>query len=61
MSEELENFYSQNRFRSADTVANIYDNSANAKMLFNTTLPISQVEKNLQAYGGVLQVLMNLP
>ena len=52
MSEELENFYRKNRIRSADSVANIYDDPANAKMLFNTTLPISQVEKNLQAYGG---------
>ena len=52
MAEELENFYRQNRIRSADSVANIYDDPANAKMLFNTTLPISQVEKNLQAYGG---------
>ena len=53
MSEELENFYRQNRIRSADSVTpNVFDDPANAKMLFNTSLPISQVEKNLQAYGG---------
>ena len=53
MAEELENFYRQNRIRSADSVApNVFDDPANARMLFNTTLPINQVEKNLQAYGA---------
>ena len=53
MSEELENFYRQNRIRSADSVApNVFDDPANARMLFNTSLPISQVEKNLQSYGA---------
>ena len=53
MAEELENFYRQNRIRSADSVApNVFDDPANARMLFNTSLPISQVEKNLQSYGA---------
>jgi len=53
MSEELENFYRDRRLYGADSVApSVFDDPANAKMLFNTSLPISQVEKNLQAYGG---------
>ena len=53
MSEELENFYRARRLYGADTVApSVFDDSANAKMLFNSSLPISQIEKNLQAYGG---------
>ena len=54
--EELENFYRENRIRQAQSVApTVFDDPANAPTFFGSSLPIGQVERNLQAYGGRLE------
>jgi hypothetical protein len=54
--EELENFYRENRIRQAQSVApTVYDDPANAPTFFGSSLPIGQVERNLQVYGGRLE------
>ena len=53
--EELENFYRENRIRQAQSVApTVFDDPANAPTFFGSSLPIGQVERNLQAYGCLL-------
>ena len=58
--EELENFYRENRIRQAQSVApTVYDDPANAPTFFGSSLPIGQVERNLQAYGDRLTPAYN--
>jgi hypothetical protein len=58
--EELENFYRENRIRQAQSVApTVYDDPANAPTFFGSSLPIGQVERNLQAYGDRLTPTYN--
>ena len=53
MSEELENFYRDNRIRQAQSVApTVFDDPANAPTFFGSSLPVNQVARNLQVYGG---------
>ena len=53
MSEELENFYRDNRIRQAQSVApTVFDDPANASTFFGSSLPVNQVARNLQVYGG---------
>jgi hypothetical protein len=58
--EELENFYRENRIRQAQSVApTVFDDPANAPTFFGSSLPIGQVERNLQAYGDRLTPAYN--
>ena len=51
--EELENFYRENRIRQAQSVApTVFDDPANAPTFFGSSLPVNQVARNLQVYGG---------
>ena len=54
----LERFYNQNRIRQADSLNNysIYSDPQLASTIFNSSVPLSQLEKNLrQSKGGTLE------
>ena len=56
MATDLENFYRENRIREADTVDNIYNDPKYASTIFNTSVPLNQLEKNIkQSKGATLE------
>ena len=56
MATELENFYRENRIREADTVDNIYNDPKYASTIFNSSVPLNQLEKNIrQSKGATLE------
>ena len=56
MATDLENFYRENRIREADTVDNIYNDPKYASTIFNSSVPLNQLEKNIrQSKGATLE------
>ena len=54
MATDLENFYRENRIREADSVNNIYNDPRYASTIFNSSVPLSQLEKNIQQSQGYM-------
>ena len=54
MATELENFYRDNRIREADSVNNIYNDPRYASTIFNSSVPLPQLEKNIQQSQGYM-------
>ena len=52
MATELENFYRDNRIREADSVNNIYNDPRYASTIFNSSVPLPQLEKNIKQSKG---------
>ena len=60
MATELENFYRDNRIREAASVNNIYNDPRYASTIFNSSVPLPQLEKNIQqAQGYMLEPAYN--
>ena len=56
MATDLENFYRENRIREADTVNSIYNDPKYASTIFNSSVPLNQLEKNIrQSKGATLE------
>ena len=53
---DLENFYTQNRIRQADSVNSIYNDPKYASTILNSSIPLNQLEKNIeQSKGATLE------
>jgi hypothetical protein len=53
---DLENFYTQNRIRQADSVNSIYNDPQYASTILNSSIPLNQLEKNIeQSKGATLE------
>lgn len=61
MATELENFYRENRIREADSVNNIYNDPRYASTILNSSVPLSQLEKNIQQSQGYMLEPTNEP
>jgi hypothetical protein len=60
MATDLENFYRENRIREADSVNNIYNDPRYASTILNSSVPLSQLEKNIQqSQGNMLEPAYN--
>jgi hypothetical protein len=52
--EEINQFFLDNRTKSADTVNSIYNDPRYASTIFNTSVPLPQLEKNIQQSQGYM-------